>query len=333
MLRVGYKASAEQFAPADLLRFAVQAERGGLDSVFISDHFQPFRHTGGHAPFSMAWLGALGACTERVVMGTSALTPTLRYHPSVVAHAFATLGAMFPGRVVLGVGTGESLNEVAPTGIEWPAPGERTARLREAVDLIHRLWSGERVSFEGQHYRTVDAMLYDLPPRPVPIYIAAAGPVVARMAGARGEGFICTSGKPPELYRQTLLPALTQGLESAGRTLQSIDRMIEVKLSFHHDRQQALHHTRFWGALALGKEEKLDVQDAREMERRADALPIERAASRFIVTNDADEVIERVRPYVELGFGHLVFHSPQPDQARFVEDFCAQVLPRLRRAF
>jgi coenzyme F420-dependent glucose-6-phosphate dehydrogenase len=117
VLKLGYKASAEQFAPTPLLDFAAMAEEVGFDSVFTSDHFQPWRHTDGHAPFSMAWLGALGARTRRVVMGTSVLTPTFRYHPSMVAQAFGTLGAMFPGRLVLGVGTGESLNDVPATGM------------------------------------------------------------------------------------------------------------------------------------------------------------------------------------------------------------------------
>jgi coenzyme F420-dependent glucose-6-phosphate dehydrogenase len=129
-LRIGYKASAEQFGPVELLDFSVHAEAVGFDSVVVSDHFQPWRHTGGHAPFSFAWLGALGARTQRIVMGTSVVTPTFRYHPSVVAQAMATLGVLYPGRVMLGVGTGESLNEVPSIGIEWPEFKERWARLR-----------------------------------------------------------------------------------------------------------------------------------------------------------------------------------------------------------
>ncbi len=117
MLKLGYKASAEQFGPSRLLDFACLAERVGFDSVFVSDHFQPWRHTGGHAPFSLSWLGALGARTPRVQMGTSVLTPSFRYHPAVLAQAFGTLGLMFPGRIVLDVGTGDSLNEVPATGI------------------------------------------------------------------------------------------------------------------------------------------------------------------------------------------------------------------------
>ena len=139
------------------------AETVGLDSVWISDHFQPWRHTGGHAPFSLAWLGALGARTSRVLIGTSVLTPTFRYHPSIVAHAFGTLGAMFPGRVALGIGTGESLNEVPSSGIAWPEQKERTARFKEAVDLIRRLWSEERLTYHGTFYKTEKATIYDRP--------------------------------------------------------------------------------------------------------------------------------------------------------------------------
>src|SRR6201989_696532 len=141
VIKLGYKASAEQFAPVRLLDFSCLAEEVGFDSVFISDHFQPWKQVDGHAPFSLTWLGALGARTSRIVMGTSVLTPTFRYHPSVVAQAFGTLGSMFPGRVILGVGTGEGLNEVPSTGMVWPEMKERFARLREAISLIRKLWS------------------------------------------------------------------------------------------------------------------------------------------------------------------------------------------------
>src|SRR5215216_8201574 len=143
MLTLGYKASAEQFGPRSLLAYAIHAQRVGFDSVFVSDHFQPWKHTDGHAPNSLAWLGALGASTKRVVIGTSVATPTFRYHPSIVAQAFGTLGAMFPGRVVLGIGTGEGLNEVPSTGQPWPEFKERFARLRESVTLIRALWTQE----------------------------------------------------------------------------------------------------------------------------------------------------------------------------------------------
>src|ERR1700744_118761 len=212
VIKLGSKGSAEQLAPGQLLGFACLAEEVGFDSVFISDHFQPWKHVDGHAPFSLTWLGALGAKTSRVMMGTSVLTPTFRYHPSIVAQAFGTMGAMFPGRIVLGIGTGEGLNEVPSTGQPWPEFKERFARLRKAVTLIRALWTQERVSFEGQYYTTEKATIYDRPKTPLPIYVAAAGALVARYAGRSAEGFICTSGKKPELYTATLLPKLAEGI-------------------------------------------------------------------------------------------------------------------------
>jgi len=330
LLKLGYKASAEQFGPSELLDFSCLAEEVGFDSVFVSDHFQPWRHTGGHAPFSFAWLAALGAKTRRVEIGTSVATPTFRYHPSVVAQAFGTLGAMFPNRIVLGVGTGESLNDVPATGMKWPGFRERQGRLREAITLIRRLWTEERVTFEGQYYRTLSATIYDRPETPVPIWIAASGPTAATMAGEIAEGFICTSGKGEALYRDTLLPKLDEGLKRAGRPGSSIERMIEVKVSFDINPQRAMEDTHHWAALALTPEEKMSVEDPREMERLADALSLERAASRWIVSSEPEEQLAQIRPYVELGFTHLVFHAPGPDQGRFLKLYAEQVLPLLR---
>ena len=329
MLKLGYKASAEQFGPRELLEFSCLAEEVGFDSVFVSDHFQPWKHTDGHAPNSLAWLGALGARTRRVTIGTSVATPTFRYHPSIVAQAFGTLGAMFPGRVVLGLGTGESLNEVPATGLEWPGAKERRDRLREAVRLINKLWTEDRVSFEGQFYRTANATIYDKPKEKVPIWIAASGPLAAMMAGQIAEGFICTSGKNPQLYTD-LSGKVDEGLARAGRGAADLERMIEVKVSFDSDARQAKELTRHWAALALTPEEKVSVEDPIEMERLADALPLERAASRWIVSADPEEQVARIRPYVELGFTHLVFHAPGPDQPRFLKLYAEQVLPLLR---
>jgi coenzyme F420-dependent glucose-6-phosphate dehydrogenase len=332
MLKLGYKASAEQFAPRVLVDFAVLAEQVGFESCFVSDHFQPWRHTDGHAPFAFSWIAALGERTKSMQLGTSVVTPTFRYHPSVVAHAVATLAVLYPDRLVLGVGTGESLNEVPSTGIAWPGFKEREARLREAVVLMRRLWTEERVSHHGTYYRTENATLYDRPDTPIPVYLGAAGPKAAFTAGELGDGFICTSGKAPALYADTLIPNVQAGRKHAGGD-KAYDMMIEIKLSFDTVRQQALENTRPWAALSLSPEEKIGVEDPMEMERLADALPLERCASRWIVSADPDEVVSRIKPYVDLGFRHLVFHAPGPDQARFLRLFGDLIAPRLRAAF
>lgn len=182
-MKVGYKASAEQFGPRELVEYAVRAEELGLDTVMVSDHFLPWRHDGGHPRFALAWMAAVAERTSRVRIGTSVLTPTFRYNPAVVAQAFATMSLLSQGRVILGVGTGEALNEIAVSGREWPEFKERFARLREAVRLMRELWTSDNVSFDGDYYTLVDAKIYDRPDEPVPVYVAAGGPVVARYAG------------------------------------------------------------------------------------------------------------------------------------------------------
>lgn len=333
MLRIGYKASAEQFTPTELMNYTVLAEELGLDSAFISDHFQPWRHTGGHAPHALVWLGAAGARTSRIALGTSVLTPTFRHHPAMVAQAFGTLGAMFPGRIILGVGTGEGLNEVPAIGCEWPERKERFARLREAIRLIRQLWREERVTFEGDYYKTDSATIYDRPDDIIPIYVAAAGPMIAKYAGRFGDGFICTSGKATSLYTETLIPNLDAGIAQQDRKTEDVDRMIEIKLSFDTDVAQAKEDTRFWGALALTPDQKMTVEDPLEMEKLADSLSSDQTASRWIVTSDPEEVIEKIRPYMDLGFNHLVFHAPGPDQTRFLKQFADHVMPRIRAEF
>lgn len=330
MLKLGWKASAEQFGPRELLDFAVIAEEVGFDSVIVSDHFQPWRHTHGHSPFSFAWLAAVGERTSAVQLGTSVVTPTFRYHPSIVAQAMGTLGCLAPGRVFLGVGTGESLNEIPAIGTEWPEFKERFARLREAVELMKRLWTEDRVTFEGEYYQTEKATVYDKPEQPIPLYIAAGGPLVARYAGRAGDGFICTSGKGEALYRDKLVPAVKEGEAKAGKAPGSVDMMIEMKVSYDHDLERARQDTHHWAALALSSDEKTGVEDPIEMERLADALPIERTVSRWIVSDNPDEQIEQIKPYLDLGFTHLVFHAPGPDQERFMRQYAEDVLPRLR---
>ena len=330
-IRIGYKASAEQFRPRELVEYAVRAEEVGLDSVMVSDHFLPWRHEGGHAPFSLSIMTAVGERTKRVVLGTSVLTPTFRYNPAVIAQVFATMGLLYPGRVILGIGTGEALNEIAVSGMKWPDFKERLARLREAITMIRKLWAGETVNFAGQFYHTVDAMIYDRPQVPVPIYVAAGGPVVARYAGRAADGLICTSGKGMDLYADSLLPAMHDGARQAGRDADVIDRMLEVKISYDRDPTLAMENARFWAPLSLTAEQKHSVANAVEMERLCHEMPIEQVVRRWIVASEPEEAVDQIRPYIDAGFGHLVMHGPGHDQERFLTQFAEDVLPLLRK--
>ena len=198
--------------------------------------------------------------------------------------------------------------------------------------MIRQLWTNERVSFDGEYYSTHDASIYDRPDDPVPLYIAGGGPMTTRYAGWAGDGYICTSGKGMELYEEKLLPALAEGAARIDRNLNDIDTMIEIKISYDTDPDTALENTRFWSPLSLSAEQKHSVTDPVEMERTADALPIETIAKRWIVASDPDDAVEQILAYRRLGFNHLVFHAPGNDQRRFLELFERDLAPRLREA-
>ncbi len=221
------------------------------------------------------------------------------------------------------------MNEVPVTGIVWPDQRERFRRLSEATKLIRRLWTEEFVEFDGEYYHVHGATVYDRPEVAVPIYIAATGESAAKLAGRTADGFICTSGKGLELYRDKLLPALREGADAAGRDYADIEKTIEVKVAFDHDRTKALADTKIWAALALPAEDKVDVHSPKDMEERA--KKVTDPERRWLVATDPDEHIEQIKPYLELGFTHLVFHAPGDDQSKFLKVYAAEVLPRLRK--
>ena len=194
---------------------------------------------------------------------------------------------------------------------------------------MRELWAGERVSFEGDYYRTVDATIYDRPEGGVPIWVAAGGPQMAKYAGRVGDGFICTSGKGMDLYTDRLLPAVDEGL-AASDPARDFSRMIEIKLSYARTREEALENTRFWAPLSLSAEEKHRLDDPVEMAAAADRLPIEQVASRWIVATTPEEVVDAVRPYVDAGFDHLVLHGPGHDQQQLLAALGSDVVPAIR---
>ena len=196
---------------------------------------------------------------------------------------------------------------------------------------MRELWIGDRVDFEGEYYHTKGASIYDVPEGGIPVYIAAGGPLVAKYAGRAGDGFICTSGKGVELYKDKLIPAVAEGARGGGpepRRHRPDDRDQDL---LRPRPEAALENTRFWAPLSLTAEQKHSIDDPIEMEKAADALPIEQVAKRWIVASDPDEAVEQVGQYVDWGLNHLVFHAPGHDQRRFLELFEKDLEPRLRR--
>ena len=334
-LKLGYKASAEQFAPRRLLDYFGPGRAGsGSRSSAISDHFQPWRHHGGHAPGVPALARrarrahASGAARDERADADACAT-TRRSSP----RRSATLACLNPGRVFLGVGTGEAMNETPATGPSGPAPKERRLRLAEAIELMRRLWTEERVTFEGEYYRTERATIYDRPDEPVPIYVAASGPLAAKLAGRVGDGFIMHERQGARALRGAAARRSRRARATPAATRPRSSRMIEIKVSYDHDVEYAREACECWAPLALTPEQKRGVEDpdragaARRRERRAIAQ------RRFIVSNDPDEVVERIGDYVELGFDHLVFHAPGDDQERFLDQFCRRRRAEAQRAF
>ncbi len=321
---VGYHCGSEQFPPAELVELAVEAERAGFQGVTVSDHFHPWQDNQGHAGHAWVTLAAIGARTERLLMGTGVTCPTYRVHPAQVAHAFATLGVLYPGRVFLGVGTGEAVNE-APFA-SWGGYGERAERLVEAVELIRKLWSGTWVDFDGQYYQARGAKLYDVPSTPVPLYVAASGVRSARIAGAHGDGWITDQLTIRRGEAQRI--GFAEAARGAGKNPDEMPKLVEL-WAIVGEREDAIEAARRWRFL-LAFNEVVDIADPREVQRVAEArvLP-EQVADAWVVSRDPDVHIAAVRELDAAGATHIFLHSPQPDQRVAIEFYGMYVLPRL----
>lgn len=189
MPEIGYAFSCEEHRPSDLVRHARLAEEAGFTFGLISDHFHPWVDAQGESPFVWSVIGGIAQATERFRIGTGVTCPLIRIHPAIVAQAAATCAAMMPGRFFLGVGTGENLNEHV-TGVGWPAPDERVAMLEEAIEVMRELWEGDVTTFRGDWYEVDHARIYTLPEEPLEVYVAAAQPRMAQLAGDLGDGLV-----------------------------------------------------------------------------------------------------------------------------------------------
>lgn len=329
MAQFGWKAGAEQYAPGELLEYAVAAERAGFDALEVSDHFHPWAERG-QASFVWTWLGAAAARTSSIRLGTGVTCPILRYHPAIVAQACATLACLAPGRVFLGVGTGEALNEYSAVGL-WPGYDVRREQLGEAIELMRALWKGEPVTHRGKHYQTRAAKIYSLPEQPVPIYVSSLVPDSAYFAGLHGDGLFTVGGEEPALYRE-MIGSFEAGAKKAGRDPRRLPRIVEVAADFTGDKQKAIEcRKRFWaGAMVPAMfTQRLHTPKLSETNGKVvGAEVIERAAC---ISDDPQDHIDHAMTYLGMGFDQLYFHSAGPDQAAFVEAYGREVLPALRK--
>lgn len=320
-----YFCGHEQWQPETLVRHAVAAEEAGFDGVVVSEHFHPWVDDHSAAGFAFSTLGAMAQATERIRMTTGVTTPLFRYHPGLVAQAAATIDRLSNGRFDLGVGTGENINE-GPLGYEFPAYAERAARMAEALQIMRRLLDGEKLTFEGEYYRTDRAKLYSPPIGRVPIWMASGGPKSSALAAEYADGIITSVKVPADTFERVIEPARAAAAE-LGRPA---PRILATRWSLHAaDEDEAWEALRSWrGLRAPGRLEAVDPQTLRE---RADELPREEVLGRYSLVADAAEMIETYRPLVDEVHADIVtFQTASLDQEATIRMIGAEVIPALR---
>src|SRR5918912_1398792 len=304
MVKISIQAAHEQVNPTDLLNDVILMDKNGIPRCWSSDHYMPWWHTGGSGAAAWPWMGAALAKTSNIIIGTGVTAPILRYNPAVVAQVFATLGYIFPNRVFLGVGLGESLNEVTSRN-EWPTTQERFRRTKEAIALIKKLWTKEWVTFKGEYYWVKDSNLYTKPQRPIPLYIAAMGSQTATLAGEEGDGFITN-----EI---------------------NVEIILFIPASYDQDKEKAIQSIRFWRGAMIKAFFDVDVHDPREIEENAQVIGDDTLEKTLLVITNAEEGIKKLEKYLALGFTEIVLTNSSPDREQLVKLIAKEISPVLKQ--
>lgn len=324
---LGFVLSHEQFPVTRLVDLSSKAEQAGFDCLWTSDHFQPWQDNQGHAGMAWVTLAAAGQRTQRIPFGTGVTCPTFRYHPAIVAQAFASLGILYPGRVFLGLGSGEALNEQAATG-QWGDYAERRDRLVEAIHVIRQLWTGETVNHKGDYFQLENARLYDIPEVPVPIYIAAEGPKSMRMAGEQADGLI-SDGKT--IMQPEMRKAFEDGACAAGKDPSAMPLIAEF-FTVAGTQQEAEQGAEIWRFLPKAWNPYVNVPNPVDIRERAEEeVPIKEVVSMMTVSEDPQQHIDHIQKLLDGGVTTLFIHSPQADQEAFIRFYGEQVLPKVSR--
>jgi G6PDH family F420-dependent oxidoreductase len=325
--KIGYAAMLEQFHPTDLLEWCPQAEAAGFSAGFmVSEHFQPWTPQQGNAAFAWTFMGALGQRTT-LPIGLAVTAPGFRYHPAVIAHAAATMGAMYPGRFWLGLGAGEALNEHVIGG-RWPEIGVRSQMLFEAIEIISKLFTGEVVRHAGDYFTLESARLYTRPDQPVPIYVATAGPINAKRTGRHADGMI-TVGAADEKIKM-LWGKFGEGALQAGRDPHAMPKLLQIHLSWAETAAVAeANAVREWpnGGMPFPKQ---DIRHPEDFANMAMLVRPEHFTNRVLISADLDEHAAHIQKFVDMGFDEVHLHNVGRNQAEFIAAFGERVLPQLR---
>jgi G6PDH family F420-dependent oxidoreductase len=307
--------STEEHAPADIVRHAQLAEEAGFGFALISDHFHPWVDSQGHAGFVWGMLGAISQRTEKLVIGTGVTCPTMRIHPAIIAQAAATAACLLPGRFFLGVGSGENLNEHI-LGDKWPPADVRQDMLEEAIDVMRLLWKGENQSFYGDYFIVENARIYDLPPDPIKVLVAASGPGAAELAARIGDGLISTAPQREVVER----------FESSGD--RDRPRYGQLTLCWAESEEEAVKTAlEIWPNAGVPGELSQELPTPRHFEQASKNVTEEQIKQAVVCGPDAEPVLDKLREYEEAGFTHVFLHQVGPDQQGFLDFARSELLP------
>ncbi|HTX43254.1 MAG TPA: TIGR03557 family F420-dependent LLM class oxidoreductase [Methanocella sp.] len=324
---LGWKAGPEQYDPLELLGQAIAAEKAGFESINMSDHFHPW-DPAGQACNTWTWMGAAAARLKGIEIGTGVTCPILRYNPAIIAQAAATVDRMNPGPVYLGVGTGEALNEFPCTG-NWPGYKERQDMVRESMELIRLLWSGDEITFQGDYYATRKARLYTAPRRNIPIYISSLVPESAFFAGYYGDGLI-TGTSPPEVMK-AIMAEFDAGAREAGKDPAGMPRQIECFVAYTDDEDAAIKaYKQYWAGTMVMAMYLQNIYTPQMSARNGAIAGTDTVKARVCISRDPEVHAKFAQRFIDAGFNRVYFHCAGPDQYEFIEGYGRDVLPIIR---
>ncbi len=322
---IGIMMAHEQFPVPELVELGVLAEQAGFDLLANSDHLQPWQANEGHAGAAWVTMAALGQRTKKVWIGPTVTCPSFRYNPAVVAEAFASLSLLYPGRIFLGVGSGEALNEEAAVGA-WPKWPERSERLVEATQVIRDLWKGQQVDHRGKYY-TINAKLYDPPTEEIPLLMAAnVGPKAMRRAGQHGDGLITD----PDSWKKHK-GEFEAGAQAAGKNPRQMPVLVE-QFVVVGDQKDARTSAELWRFLPKAFKSYYNIRDPQAIQDRANSeIQLQKLISQWPVGTDPEIHATRIVELFESGATIVNVHSGQADQRRVIEFYGTEVLPQVRK--
>ena len=318
MVRIGYKLSSEDTSPVNLVKYAKQAESAGFSFAMISDHYHPWVGKQNQSPFVWSTLGGISLTTDNLNIGTAVTCPTIRIHPAIIAQAAATTATMMDGRFMLGLGSGENLNEHI-LGDHWPAAPTRIEMLEEAISIIRMLWKGDMCNFSGKYYTLENTRIYTLPSKQPPILMSADGELAAETAGRIADGLI-TPGIRDNIVK------IFKRTGGEGKPCYA-----EASVCWAQDEEYAKNIAyEYWPILANKNGLNWEIKTPKYFEEIAKMTDPETLTSEIVCGNDPEKHIDEIKRFIAAGYDHVFVHQLGPQQVGFIDFYKDEVLPEFR---